>query len=166
MAGKFLIVATGPRWLSLQQFPPAACIRSHERRHEEHVARKRESGEGDFRKSSGRATGKPSINVGDFVVRHIKPYAGVHEFLAGPSQRTNAASTAPAHRISAIAFATPVRGADFRCRRDRPGESPKARSACRKPRLAAPNQLDIDQRKDPRAAFSFASSLALASAAK
>ena len=31
-----------------------------------------------------------SINVRDFIVRNVTPYAGDEKFLAGPSQRTKA----------------------------------------------------------------------------
>lgn len=39
---------------------------------------------------SGPEIGFNSINVRDFIVRNVTPYAGNEAFLAGPSQRTKA----------------------------------------------------------------------------
>jgi len=52
------------------------------------AALKRESGEGDCWRGFRPGDWQTSINVRDFIIRNVKPYAGDEKFLAGPSQRT------------------------------------------------------------------------------
>ncbi len=54
------------------------------------AALKRESGEGDCWRGFSPGDWQRSIDVRDFIVRNVKPYAGDEKFLAGASQRTKA----------------------------------------------------------------------------
>ena len=51
---------------------------------------RKEIGEGDFWRGFRPGDWCTSINVRDFIVRNVKPYAGDEKFLAGPTPRTKA----------------------------------------------------------------------------
>jgi len=51
---------------------------------------RKDTGEGDFWRSFRPGDWCTSINVRDFIVRNVKPYAGDEKFLAGPTPRTKA----------------------------------------------------------------------------